>query len=177
MFVGHYSVSYAARSADRAVPLWILFLAVQLVDVFWSIFVLLGIEKVRIVPGITATNPLDVVVHRPDLPLWGNAHKVGLGLWDHPALALGLEAGLLLAGLAGYMARTRPAPGAAITGLFGMPVFAAAMVAMQLVVFFGAPPPTPAAAAVTALAAYAVLAGLAWWLEGKRTPAPAPGGS
>lgn len=225
MFVGHYSVSYAARSADRAVPLWILFLAVQLVDVFWSIFVLLGIEKVRIVPGITATNPLDlhympythslpaavgwalvggaaywawrrsrrgallvggavfshwildVVVHRPDLPLWGNAHKVGLGLWDHPTLALGLEAGLLLAGLAGYMARTRPAPGAAITGLFGMPVFAAAMVAMQVVVFFGAPPPTPAAAAVTALAAYAVLAGLAWWLEGKRIPAPAPGAS
>lgn len=37
-----------------------LFLAVQLLDVFWSIVVLLGIEKVRIVSGITATNPLDL---------------------------------------------------------------------------------------------------------------------
>src|SRR5580704_19454689 len=44
----------------QSVPLWVLFLAVQLMDVLWSIFVLLGIEKVRIVPGITATSPLDL---------------------------------------------------------------------------------------------------------------------
>ena len=60
MFVGHYSVSFAGRAADRTVPLWVLFVAVQLLDVFWGIFVLLGIERVRIVPGITATNPLDL---------------------------------------------------------------------------------------------------------------------
>ncbi len=60
MFVGHYAVSFAVKSANRTIPLWILFLAVQLVDVFWAIFVLTGIEKVRIVPGITATNPLDL---------------------------------------------------------------------------------------------------------------------
>jgi hypothetical protein len=33
---------------------------VQLLDAAWCFFVLLGIEKVRIVPGITATNPLDL---------------------------------------------------------------------------------------------------------------------
>jgi hypothetical protein len=38
----------------------VLFLAVQLLDVFWGLFVLLGIEKVRIVQGITASNPLDL---------------------------------------------------------------------------------------------------------------------
>lgn len=32
----------------------------QLVDILWAIFVLLGIEKVRIVPGITASNALDL---------------------------------------------------------------------------------------------------------------------
>ena len=60
MFVGHYSVSFAAKSAEKCVPLWLLFVAVQLVDVLWAIFVLLGIEKARIVPGITASSPLDL---------------------------------------------------------------------------------------------------------------------
>src|SRR3989449_5176204 len=60
MFVGHYGVSLAAKRGDRSIPLWVLFLAVQLLDVFWSLFVLIGIEKVRIVPGITASNPLDL---------------------------------------------------------------------------------------------------------------------
>src|SRR6266436_484221 len=60
MFVGHYGVSFAAKKAEPGVPLWVLFIAVQLLDVLWAPFVLLGIEKVRIVPGITASNPLDL---------------------------------------------------------------------------------------------------------------------
>src|SRR5215467_9200301 len=60
MFIGHYSVSFAGKAADKRIPLWLLFLAVQFVDVMWGIFVLLGIEKVRIVPGITASNALDL---------------------------------------------------------------------------------------------------------------------
>jgi len=60
LFVGHYSASFAGRAAEQRIPLWVLFIAVQLVDVLWAIFVLLGIEKVRIVPGITASSPLDL---------------------------------------------------------------------------------------------------------------------
>jgi hypothetical protein len=60
MFTGHYSFSFAGKSVDKRIPLWLLFLAVQWIDVMWSIFVLLGIEKVRIVPGITASNALDL---------------------------------------------------------------------------------------------------------------------
>lgn len=60
MFVGHYGVSFAAKAYRQELPLWLLFIAVQLIDVFWSIFVLLGIEKVRIVPGYTASSPLDL---------------------------------------------------------------------------------------------------------------------
>lgn len=60
MFTGHYSVSFAAKTAEKRIPLWLLFIAVQFIDVLWSIFVLLGIEKVRIVPGITASNALDL---------------------------------------------------------------------------------------------------------------------
>jgi hypothetical protein len=60
LFTGHYSFSFAGKATERCIPLWLLFLAVQWIDVMWSIFVLLGIEKVRIVPGITASNALDL---------------------------------------------------------------------------------------------------------------------
>jgi len=69
LFTGHYSFSFAGKSlagksgdqnSDRRIPLWLLFVAVQWIDVMWSVFVLLGIEKVRIVPGITASNALDL---------------------------------------------------------------------------------------------------------------------
>src|SRR5258707_8917495 len=60
MFVGHYGPSFAAKALKQSIPLWILFIAVQWVDVMWSVFVLMGIEKVRIVPGFTASNPLDL---------------------------------------------------------------------------------------------------------------------
>ena len=60
MFIGHYGPSFAGKAAKPSIPLWVLFLAVQLVDIVWSVLVLFGIEKVRIVPGFTATNPLDL---------------------------------------------------------------------------------------------------------------------
>src|SRR5262245_58339702 len=60
MFAGHYAVSFAMQRVDRNIPLWVLFIAVQVLDVFWAQFVLAGIEKARIVPGITVTNPLDL---------------------------------------------------------------------------------------------------------------------
>ena len=60
MFVGHYGVSFAARPVERSVPLWVWFIAVQWMDIVWSVLVLLGIEKLRIVPGFTETNAYDL---------------------------------------------------------------------------------------------------------------------
>jgi len=60
MFVGHYSVAFAVKSEQNKIPLWVLFVAVQLLDFIWAPFVLLGVEKMRIAPGITAANPLDL---------------------------------------------------------------------------------------------------------------------
>src|SRR5467141_3115451 len=170
MFVGHYGVSFAAKRAEPSIPLWVLFIAVQLLDVLWAPFVLLGLEKVRIVPGITASNPLDLyympythsllaailwsagafvlyrlaaphsrksadlVVHRPDLPLYDDAVKVGLGLWNRPVLAFGLEAVLLFGGMWLYF-RTGVARRTA-TAVFGL-----ILLATQASVFFGPPPP------------------------------------
>ena len=42
---------------------------------------------------------LDWLVHRPDLPLYDNSFKVGLGLWNYPALAFVLEIAVLFSGM------------------------------------------------------------------------------
>ncbi len=60
MLVGHYGVSYAAKSVEPRLPLWVWFIAVQWMDVVWSLLVLLGIEKVHIVPGFTEASPYEL---------------------------------------------------------------------------------------------------------------------
>ena len=60
MFVGHYSVSLVARRSSVDLPLWVWFVAVQWLDFGFMAFVLLGVEKVRLVPGFTEANPLDL---------------------------------------------------------------------------------------------------------------------
>jgi len=216
MFVGHYGPSFAIKSLRPAIPLWQLFIAVQLVDVMWAVLVLLGVEKVRIVPGITASNPLDLyympythslvaaifwsvavalvswllsrvttrsaavwigvavfshwildfVVHRPDLPLYDDTLKVGLGLWNYPVVALSLEAALLFGGMILYLRVTTPINA---IGRVGPPLFGAVMLAIQSYIFFGPPPVSPAAAAITALVSYVLFAVLAEWLARQRT--------
>src|SRR5215471_11756637 len=54
MFVGHYSVAFAARTERNKIPLWVLFVAVQFLDYIWATLVLLGIEKLRVIKGFTA---------------------------------------------------------------------------------------------------------------------------
>lgn len=60
MFTGHYSVSFAGKAVDRTIPLWVLFVAVQLLDFVWAILVLLGIEKARVIPGFMAASAVDL---------------------------------------------------------------------------------------------------------------------
>ena len=216
MFVGHYGISFAARKTAPSVSLATLFVAVQLLDVGWSLLVLLGVEKVRIVPGITATNPLDLyympythslvaallwsaaalalyrlvrpraprgaalvvgaavfshwvldfLVHRPDLPLYDDSAKVGMGLWNFPVIALALEVTFLFGGL--WLCFQT-----GVTRRSGVIIFAVLMVAIQVFVFFGPPPASDRAAAMTALTAYAVFAAVIALLE-RRNNAPAP---
>jgi hypothetical protein len=60
MFIGHYGVSFAAKRFTPRTSLGVLFLAVQLLDVLFALFVLAGLEKLRIVPGFTEYNPYDL---------------------------------------------------------------------------------------------------------------------
>lgn len=147
MFMGHYSAAFVAKRVAPALPLPLLFVACQLIDFFWAILVLSGVEKLRVIPDFNASNPLDLyfmpythslpaaviwsagaaflywllakpaaqrirnaaligvlvsshwildfIVHLPDLPLWYDSFKVGLGLWNFRYIALALELALL----------------------------------------------------------------------------------
>jgi len=63
VFVGHYSVAFAAKSEKNKIPLWVLFIAVQFLDYIWATLVLRGIEKLRVIKGFTAGSMLDSYFH------------------------------------------------------------------------------------------------------------------
>lgn len=59
MFIGHFGVALAAKRLAPRTSLATLILAAQFLDFLWPIFLLLGLEHVRVVPGITKVQPLD----------------------------------------------------------------------------------------------------------------------
>jgi hypothetical protein len=59
MFIGHYAVALGAKRVSPKVSLGTLLLASQFIDLLWPIFLLLGLEHVRIDPGNTVFTPLD----------------------------------------------------------------------------------------------------------------------
>ncbi len=61
MFIGHIAVALAAKRAAPRTSLGTLAVAVEFTDLLWPIFLLLGWEQVRIVPGMTVVTPLDFV--------------------------------------------------------------------------------------------------------------------
>jgi hypothetical protein len=105
---------------------------------------------------------LDFLVHRSDLPLYDDTAKVGLGLWNWPAVAFSLEAALLFGGMAVFSQR-RAGPKA------GLILFGLVMLGIQAIVFFGPPPASDTAAAITALLAYGLFAGFVARWEARHT--------
>ncbi len=219
MFIGHYGVAFAVKSAEKRIPLWLLFLAVQFVDVLWAVLVLLGVEKARITQEYRGSLPLDLyympythsvlaaivwssvaylayrlfaskagpsahrvslllalavlshwtldwLVHRPDLPLYDDAHKMGLALWNYPLWALALESGIYFGGLWFYL---RGASAATFAGKYGLAILGLAILAIQVIVFWWPVLPSANIAAVVFLAGYLQLAAAANWLERKRS--------
>ena len=185
MFVGHYSAAFAAATLPKAPKLGTLFVAAQLVDIAFFAFVPLGIEAMRIAPGTSVMNPmdlyqmpythslvgtllwaagfaavlrlmignwtagliggavvlshwfLDTLVHAPDMTLAGQPPKLGLSLWNYPAIEMPLELGLLL-GTAWLYARARPA----VAKSWALPALISLLLVLQAVNWFGPPPVT-----------------------------------
>jgi uncharacterized membrane protein HdeD (DUF308 family) len=217
MLLGHYSASFALKSMTRDVRLWVLIIAVQLMDVFWTSLLLLNVEKASVDPALASVpldlyympyshslvsllivcvavfflyrslvppkgllKPalivalavmshwiLDIFVHRPDLPLYDDTDKIGLGLWNYPVWALLLEAGLLFVGIFMYL---RSTTATSKGGKYGMVVFGLVLVAIQVGVVFGPVPGwlTIQVVAVSLLAYYFAAAAVVMWLEKKR---------
>ena len=63
MFIGHFGAGLAAKKIDNKPSLGTLFMASQFIDLLWPIFLIFGLEKVKIDPGNTAFTPLDFIYY------------------------------------------------------------------------------------------------------------------
>lgn len=61
MFLGHFALAMAGKKFAPTASLGALVLSAQFADCLWPVLLLLGIEQVRIVPGITRVSPLDFI--------------------------------------------------------------------------------------------------------------------
>jgi len=74
VFIGHAAVAFAAKPLAPRTSLALLLAAAFWVDMVWPLFLLLGIERVKIDPGNTAFTPLDFL-HYP----WTHSLAAALG--------------------------------------------------------------------------------------------------
>ncbi len=58
MFIGHIAVGFASKRFAPRTSLAVLLAAPLLADILWPVLVLLGVETVRVVPGVTVMTPL-----------------------------------------------------------------------------------------------------------------------
>jgi len=111
---------------------------------------------------------LDLLVHTPDLPLWSDASpKYGFGLWNNAVATYSLEAVLLVSALWLYLKSTT-----AVTriGKYGMSVFVVFLLLVNIVNIFGPlGGDSKPALAISALVSYFLFAGIAFWLDRKRS--------
>ncbi len=217
MFVGHYAAALALKKFEKRASLGMLFLGVQFVDILFMPFVLLGIERMNIVPNITQSTHFeleympythslvgslfwaavgyvvfrwlfvkkqsvalvialavfshwifDLIMHTPDMPLWtDDSIKLGLGLWNNAAASYALEAVLLIGALWLYLRATQAT---SAIGKYGMPVFIALLLLVNIFNIYGPPPAGgKIELAVSAMVAYFGFAGIAFWLDRKRS--------
>jgi membrane-bound metal-dependent hydrolase YbcI (DUF457 family) len=113
---------------------------------------------------------LDVLMHRPDLPLYpGNSPRVGLGLWHSLPASLLVEGALFLLGVVLYTRRTTAKNK---KGKYGCWALVAFLVLVHLANLFG---PAPGSSTDIAWAGQLqwLLVGWAWWMDRHRLPAPA----
>ena len=98
---------------------------------------------------------------------------MGLGLWNHPLIAMPLELALLFVALTDYAGRTRPVRRDATAALVALWI---GLAALQGIAWLAPRPtayfdPAPSGYALAALIGYAIATALAWWVARTRVPA------
>jgi hypothetical protein len=102
---------------------------------------------------------LDLIVHRPDLPLWLDDMKVGFGLWQFPFVSVPTEIALMLLGVWIY---DRAAPSPTRAGTIALWAFGFAMAGLQVQhTFLASHPAAPEGFAQLSLFGYVLLTVLA----------------
>ncbi len=108
---------------------------------------------------------LDVIVHRPDLPLSPGSHAlIGLGLWNSVPATVVLEIGMFAAGIWIYCNTTKPRDR---TGTFALIGLASFLLILYVSMIFSPPPPSVLAIAMSDLAGTLLLL-WAFWIDKHR---------
>ena len=210
MFIGHIALGLAGKRAAPSVSLATWLASVQLVDMLWPVFLLAGLEHVRIAPGITRFTPLDfydypithslvgslgwaalfaigcivvyrnaritlllaagvvshwvldVISHRPDVPVFPRGPYLGLGLWASVPATLAVELTMFAAGIWMYVRA-----GGAGRRRISFWLLMAFLLVAYFAAAFGPPPPDARTLAWSALSAW-LLVPWAWFADRNR---------
>ena len=110
---------------------------------------------------------LDLLVHRPDLPLYpGNSPLVGFGLWNHMPAEIIVEGLIFFAGLWFYVRSTKAKNNVGSYGFWGLIVF---LLFVHVSNMFGSPPPSPVAIAWVGELQWLVVIWAYWVDRNRRT--------
>jgi hypothetical protein len=110
---------------------------------------------------------LDVVSHRPDMPVTiGGTMKLGLGLWNSLPATMAVETLLLALGVTLYTQQTDPRDRIGSWGFYGLIAF---LLVVMVANAFGPPPPSVVAVAWSAQAMWLIVA-WGYWIGRHRVP-------
>jgi membrane-bound metal-dependent hydrolase YbcI (DUF457 family) len=138
--------------------------AVAAAIVYW-IFVRYGRGAVVVGACVFSHWILDWITHRPDLPLYPNGPKVGLGLWNHPIATIGVESAMFAVGILMYRDATKPRDRIGAIGMWSFIIFLAAV---YVATAAGQPPPNERVLAWVGLTMW-LLPLWAWWFDRHRS--------
>ena len=171
MFIGHFAVALGAKKAAPRTSLGTLVLAAQFADLHW---IIRRYTRGTWIVGAAVVSHwgLDLIVHRPDLPLFpGGGPRLGLGLWNSLPATLAAEFGLFILGIGLYL---NASVARDAVGRYAFWAFVVSLGALYLAASFGPPPPSVTALATTGLAGWLwVLWG--YWIDRHREAARASG--
>jgi hypothetical protein len=123
------------------------------------------VAAIVLAAGVLSHWVLDVIVHRPDMPLApGGGPRLGLGVWNHFGLTVILELLLYGAGIAVYVETTRARDRAGHWALWSLVGFLAVTWVASVA---GPPPPSERAVAVTGLAMW-LFVPWGYWIDRHR---------
>lgn len=114
--------------------------------------------------GVVSHWVMDLIVHRPDLPLYSGSRLFGFGLWNYRGVTIGIELGLLALGIFIYLLRTTAKDWIGRYVFWALVLF---LLAAYGVATFG-PAPRSVKMLIIATLCTALFIPWAWWLDGHR---------